>query len=324
MPKVHVRNTASNIPIAPSVGVASPVVSCNRLSLVYSIVYIVTLITEPLVAYSSEPLPWALHESPLNAPGLAFDTFVEKSYAFFSTKYNDVTLSTSSSSSLVWHNAIDNTFVLRNVMVLPANAANECNTYLVRFPASPYYGHGLTRFVCDFLAQNASAQQATHYNCQHGTIAGVSVAESCTWIQPWHDANGTFLVYNAAQIIETTTWSWLKFGLRVATSCLIGCEMWRLYYCHYGPLFQYLKTCGLNADDANVSSRYEVQLGDPTWLILSHPFVTVAMVVDALFSTGYLALATSRVSQLHDLWQFFLGSLYGSRLVRGKDESQIK
>ncbi|KAF0688631.1 Aste57867_19743 [Aphanomyces stellatus] len=283
----------------------------SRLSLLYSCFYVANIVTEPLKAYVSEPLPWLLRHVSLNTSSLSFDDYVNVTYSFLVSKYNTRTLAPDSVFS---RDKDANTALLRSRMTLPSSSPDDCDAFVIHFPGSIFYGQGMVDFVCHFLAQNASAQlTAPQSICQHNKIAGLLFSDSCTWLDPIPNATaGTFWVYHAVQIEEFATWSWVKFGLRISLAIFIAMQVWTLYYCEYGPLLYNLRTKGLSNDDGGL---YDIQIGDPTWLILSHPFICAAMVVDILYSTAYTAITGYRVGQVQDLWEFAIGSFSGSNMV---------
>ncbi|KAF0688645.1 Aste57867_19757 [Aphanomyces stellatus] len=310
MQKVHALVVATDDALPRPIQPTRPrIARTNKLSVLYSIVFSASIVTEPLKAYVSEPLPWQLVSMTHNTSTLSFEDYVNTTATYLATKYNTHTLSPSTVFS---HDKVTNSALLRYTMALPSNADESCTTHVIYFPGSIFYGFGTVEFVCQFLAQNASTQLTNlKAMCQHNRMAGLLFSESCTWFES-SGTRGTFWVYHAVQIVESIMWSWAKLGFRCALSCFIGIQLWQLYFCHYGPLLKNLCTIGLNHADGRV---YEVDVGDPTWLILSHPIVCIAMVVDIHYSMAYFAIAGYRVCQMHDLWQFAVGSFAGSNMV---------
>ncbi|KAF0688642.1 Aste57867_19754 [Aphanomyces stellatus] len=289
------------------------VVKLNKFSLVYSCVFVANLVTEPLKAYVSEPLPWSLNATLLDNANSSFNDFVNSTYNLFASKYNNRTLSP---NTMVSHDKDANTVLLRYIVALPSNEVDGCNSYLINFPGSMLYGKGLVEFVCNFLAQSPSAQQLAmpRYMCQHFLFARYFViGEHCVWIEPLPKP-GIFSVYHALQVTEKSPWSWIKFSFRLCVSGCIFFEIWRLYYRHYGPLLSNLKALGIQQVGKS-SSMYIVYVGDPTWIILSHPYISLTMIVDILYSTSYSVVSLFRVNQLQDFWQFVIGSFCGSNFV---------
>ncbi|KAF0688639.1 Aste57867_19751 [Aphanomyces stellatus] len=326
MLKVHVAPipTASN----------SNGVRINTICFVFSSLFVANLVTEPLKAYVSEPLPWALNATLLNNTNMTLDMYAQSTYSVFVTKYNNRTLSP---DAMVSRDKGANTILLRYNMTLPSNETERCDSYLFQFPGSMLFSYGTIQFVCNFLAQNTSTQLSMpRYSCQHHIFAGLFVtADSCIWIEPF-PTPGHFSVYHGLQLVENHWWIWIKFGLRLVLSgCILG-EIWRMYYQQYGPLVLNLKIYGIPtaidrmnallpgtagkigdvaAKDESALVYYDIHMGDPTWVILSHPYICAAMTVDILYSTSYSVVALFRVCQLQDLWQFIMGSFSGSNFV---------
>ncbi|KAF0688632.1 Aste57867_19744 [Aphanomyces stellatus] len=312
MPKVHAEG-----PSTTGVWLSRPVRNVNlratrfsKLSLLYSCFYVANIVLEPLKAYVGEPVPWSLRHVVLNTSTLLFEDFVNNTFHVLRAKYNNRTLAI---GTLFSRDRDTNTALIRSRMTLPSNSPTMCDAFVIHFPGSIFYGQGMVQFVCNFLAQNTSDQShAPQFICQHNRVAGLLISESCTWIEALPNSTGTFWVYHAVQIMENATWSWIKLGLRLGLSCFIAVQVWRLYYCQYRSLVLNLRTMGLSSNDGGL---YEIQIGDPTWLILSHPFVCIVMVVDVVYSTSYAAIAGYRVYQVHDMWEFAIGSFSGSNMV---------
>ncbi|KAF0688641.1 Aste57867_19753 [Aphanomyces stellatus] len=318
MAKVHV--------IHATTGANTYAVRFNKLSLAFSCLFVANLVTEPLKAYVNEPLPWMLDPPLLNHQNDG--TFVNSTYQLFAAKFNNETLSPDTMFS---RDKGANIALLRYNVTLPSKEVDHCNYHLLQFPGQEehlgnndtdlpilgaiLFGNDMIAFVCNFLAQNASTQRAMpRYMCQHLTIGGSFViSHTCLWIVPL-SSSGSFSAYHAFHVVDQAPWSWMKFGLRLGVSAYIFVEVWRLYCRHYIPLLYNLKILGIQHDD-RIPVVYEIQVGDPTWIILCHPYICVAMTVDILYSTAYSMVSLFRVSQLQDSWQFVVGSFSGSNFV---------
>ncbi|KAF0695225.1 Aste57867_13947 [Aphanomyces stellatus] len=315
MPKVHALQRPS-LTLPPR-----RTVSFCRSSRLYSIGYVLNLLLIPFKAYISEPLPWTLEPLGLNITWLAaktespFASYANSSIAFFASKYNPETILP---DRVFTRDIASNTHVLRFTIALPPVGDSNCANHMHRFPGAVFYSQGKAAFVCDFIARNATSRLLPPmYACQYDTLlAWVDIATSCTWAIPIAD-NGpivsTYQVYHAVQLLETPFFSWLTFSVRLGLMGFILYQLWHLYYRHYGPLLCNLHDFGLDND--GTIQIYIVQLGDPTWLILNHPFVSLIMLLDCFFNVGYGGAACCRTSQLTDMGQFCLGCLYGSRTV---------
>ncbi|RHY93510.1 hypothetical protein DYB37_011896 [Aphanomyces astaci] len=190
--------------------------------------------------------------------------------------------------------------------------------------AAIFYSLEKRQFVCDFVAANASSRLSMKlHHCQKNRLFGVTVVDTCTWVQPDEAApvnipdSTYYTVYHSGQVWGGRAMCWVKFTWRCALGVYILWLMWRVYYRHYGPLVRNLRAIGLDKQCHTYPVKeYVVDVGDPTWLILSHPIVVVGMTVDCIVGAAYLGVATIRVTQVTDVTEFAVGCLYGSRTVR--------
>ncbi|KAF0694465.1 Aste57867_14664 [Aphanomyces stellatus] len=304
MPKVHVQRGPVRVPRAVRFG---------RTSVVYTIVYVLYLSLIPFKAYMTEPFPWQLpplSSLPLNVDA-SFDVFANTTATYLTSLYNHATVPRGVVFSK--HVNTTNSFVLRFTLALPRDGDTHCGDYMSYFPGAVFYSQGMAAFVCGFVARNTSMRlHDPLFQCLQDTFVGIRTAVSCTWLEPSSASNSTYDVYHAVQLLESPWVSWVNFSVRCGLFGYIVHLLWHLYYCHYGPLAQNLRVLGLSQTS---NHDYQIQLGDPTWLILSHPFVSLVMVVDCLVNSYYGGAANSRTSQLTDMGEFSLGCLYGSRIV---------
>ncbi|KAF0695035.1 Aste57867_14116 [Aphanomyces stellatus] len=294
----------------PSLAAVPRTVRISTRSLIYTVGFILNLVLMPFKAYMSEPLPWNIQSPFLNYTSTdSFDSFTNKSASFLSAKYNHATLP---ASTIFARDLTANTYILRYAIQLPRNGDSSCAKYMQAFPGSGAYSEGVARSVCTFVAQNATARLASaQLACQHDMVSVFGVAVCCTWTELFDQEQDMYQVYHSSLLFEPPLFTWTKFGYRGCLSCFVGYIIWHKYYREFDPLMRNLRAIGL--DDKY--KRYVVQLGDPTWLVLSHPLVSLAMVLDILVNSVYGGAAIFRTSQLNDMFQFFLGSLYGSRTV---------
>ncbi|KAF0717589.1 Aste57867_2217 [Aphanomyces stellatus] len=317
MPKVHVQRVPSPLRHA---------VRFCPYSLVYSVGYVLNLVLIPFKAYLSEPFPWQLQ--PLSSLNLnldaPFDVFSNTTVTYFATKYNQESVP----PDVVFTKDRDaNTYLVHFLLALPPAGDARCVDYLHYFPGASdrvhpqshvagahFFSQGMSTFLCDYVGQNTSSRLTDQsYECQQLAFLGLRVAVSCTWIVVSMADSNTYDIYHAAQLLEAPVVSWINFGLRCGLVGYIGRAMWQLYYRHYGPLLHNLRTLGLPT--TKTSDSYDVQLGDPSWLILSHPFVSLFMLLDCFANAMYGGASSTRTSQLSDMGEFCLGCLYGSRTV---------
>ncbi|ETV91644.1 hypothetical protein H310_13890 [Aphanomyces invadans] len=304
MSKVH-----SAGPVAV-VGRLPPSVHLNRLSLLYNVVFTIKIATTPFFAYLTEPFPWALPAAVHPAWNATTSTeYSTMTAAYLQSIYNNATMP---ASSVCYRHGATNSNVLRLVRPLPPST-DTCVEYLVHMPGAGLYGAGMRRFVCTFLAASASQRRGMPWHhCLHAVMAGLPLGEVCVWFESTPHPRDV-VVYHAMIIWENVGWCWGKLLFRCLLTTYILSVLWRRYYKHYAGLVHNLRTVGVH-DDAPFAA-YEVIVGDPTYQILRDPVVSIVMVLDIWLGMAYVAIATERVSQYEDWWQFLLGCMYTSRYV---------
>ncbi|KAF0726221.1 hypothetical protein Ae201684_015497 [Aphanomyces euteiches] len=119
------------------------------------------------------------------------------------------------------------------------------------------------------------------------------------------------MAYRGAVVLESAHWSWFKLILRPLLTLFILHVLWHRYCRHYFPLLHALQEIGVN----DTFTRYVVIVGGPTYLILSHPSVSIVMAADIVSTPSYIAWSTLRVCQFSDWSAFCLGCLYSMRFV---------
>ncbi|KAF0684723.1 Aste57867_23324 [Aphanomyces stellatus] len=311
MVKVHVKRGATKMPPQRRR------VIITITSLVWSSLIIVNLASMPMKAYITETLPWDLSSSAdFNRTFDSFDDMRTRTLAHLTQRFDRHMFAPSSLAR------DSSSYALRYTLDLPLNTS-RCFGQLVRFPGVVFFGPGLTRFCCAFLAQNASMRFATMaagtaFECQDARTLGVPFASMCLWITPSNEsANRTWLdVHFGVVNYESDTFAYGKWTIRCLLVVYILQELWFRYYMSCTALFRALKRYGLNNTATDpVLDTYRLDLGDPTCILLSNPIVSAVFVVDIWYSVDYIVLAGVRVTQFDDMWQYVLGCLYGSRAV---------
>ncbi|KAF0716991.1 Aste57867_2557 [Aphanomyces stellatus] len=220
---------------------------------------------------------------------------------------------------------------------------DECIGHMLAFPGAALFGPGIRQFACAYLAHNASIRaalvtssqvQATDasplavtdstatFRCQVGLMLGVPTMKLCLWLVPTNsstNATSQYVVGFGGTTYEPPALAYLKLTCRV---CLCGFILYLVraaYYVHFATLDANLKASRgrLLGDvgDATVYALFDIHVGDPTYLVLSHPYVTVCFVLEMVLDITYQGLSSLRCTQMLDLWQFALGCFYGSRSV---------
>ncbi|KAF0683705.1 Aste57867_24267 [Aphanomyces stellatus] len=312
MPKVHVlRKPTVDGPASASAAsvTTGKKVTFNRMSIVYSFCCLVNLVAMPLKAYITEFFPWEIQQIPLTTYD-SYDAYTNATLGFLQATFNTRTLDDTASCV---RNTTSNTHMMRRTLHLPPTIPPaECTTYLIRFPGAFFYGRGTRDTLCNFLAADVSTRVPRNTNrCEHVRLMSFPLADACTWIEAASGDNN-FVVYHASIFWENYAFSWCKLVARCLFGIFILHETKRRYFGHCHTLVTDL--LATTAADPKVKS-YEVFVGDPTFVILSNPWVSLVLVVDVWLSAAYIAIAIFRVSQFTDWGQFFLGCFYGSRTV---------
>ncbi|CAK4309223.1 unnamed protein product [Aphanomyces euteiches] len=253
----------------------------SRSSLCYTGLFFFKLACTPLFAYLTEPMPWSLPERHVQVWD-SFDVFNNATFEYLREHLNGQTMSNSSDLHF------DSTAM--------------------------FFGHGMQVFVNDFLSQDASARRKSRlHRCQRGYYFGAVSNDACLWLEPV--LNGTasdeYEVYYGILVWESVVWSWCKLAFRCLLTLFIMRVMWQRYCRHYFPLLRGLEEIGINGK----FSRYEVIVGDPTYLILSDPLVGLVMLTDTLVAPAYVSWSLLRISQYKDIPALTLGLFYFTRQV---------
>ncbi|CAK4767865.1 unnamed protein product, partial [Aphanomyces euteiches] len=182
---------------------------------------------------------------------------------------------------------------------------------------SPFYSNGAESFVTTFLMSNASSRRAMKpwRICEHQYAFDIQLGEMCFWMDEIDaDLESTpprYHAWAATYSLETPQLRWFKFFFRSLLTSNVLFVLWSRYYRHYDILMRNLRCLGLGPD----FTAYQVILGDPGYVVLSDPLVSLAMFIDIWCSSPYMVVAILRVSQFHDFWAYGLGCMYLSRTV---------
>ncbi|KAH9110810.1 hypothetical protein LEN26_013623 [Aphanomyces euteiches] len=284
----------------------------SRSSLCYTGLFVFKLACTPLFAYLTEIMPWSLPERHVQVWD-SFDVFNNATFKYLHEHLNGQTMSNSSD---LHFDSSTNTYAMRRRLEFPLEAVPTAlqSSYLIRFQAAMFFGRGIQGFVNDFLSQDASARHKSRlYRCQRGYYFGAVSNDACLWLEPV--LNGTasdeYEVYYGILVWESVVWSWCKLAFRCLLTLFIMRVMWQRYCRHYFPLLRGLEEIGIDAK----FSRYEVIVGDPTYLILSDPLVGLVMLTDTLVAPAYVSWSLLRISQYKDIPALALGLFYFTRQV---------
>ncbi|CAK4917283.1 unnamed protein product, partial [Aphanomyces euteiches] len=188
----------------------------------------------------------------------------------------------------------------------------------VHFDSYDAFNNASFAYLQSIYNNKTMARDATAY------YFGLLSAHACVWLEPLPPETtetDLYFAYFGTNTLEGVRWSWFKMTFRCLLTIYILFVLWWRYCRHYRALFLGLRQVGMGEQ----YSRYQVIVGDPTYLILSDPFVSLVMIIDISFVPEYIAWSIFRVCQFQDILAFFLGCFYSSRFVRiPSDESRLK
>ncbi|KAH9130600.1 hypothetical protein LEN26_008372 [Aphanomyces euteiches] len=208
-------------------------------------------------------------------------------------------------------------FVLHRVIALPPTTVPTTAVFpnLVRFPGSIFYGAGIRQYITNFISKDVVDRRSSPlYHCQRNYYYGTVFSDSCLWLEPMPPLIATedsYEVYFSSFVWEHAIWSWFKFGYRCLLTLYILQVLWQRYGRHYKDLFQSLHSIGVQEDHYR---HYEVIMGDPTYLVVSNPLVSLVMMIDIMLAPDFIAWSVERVTQFRDISSFSLGCFYSSRV----------
>ncbi|KAH9094967.1 hypothetical protein LEN26_017995 [Aphanomyces euteiches] len=281
-----------------------------RSSIIYSTFFVLKLLTTPMLAYLTEPLPWALPQQSLGN-WHSFEEFNNGTYAHLKLLHSQ---RLSQENLTTFYDSATNTFFLQFEMTLPSSVPeDEYLSFLVRFPGAIMYGNGIRDYIYTFLGQNTSERTAREeiFHCQHFLYFHAPLDDTCVWFVPSPVVPNVYVVHYGKVIWESISWSSFKFSFRALLTFYILFALQKRYYSNFKSLMSDLATFGV----ISKFDHYQIILGDPTCLILSDPYVTFVMYLDIWLGGAYSGISVVRVTQYDNLVAFGLGCFYLSRYV---------
>ncbi|KAH9141243.1 hypothetical protein AeRB84_014560 [Aphanomyces euteiches] len=269
--------------------------SCSRWSLAYNAMVVMSLASTPLLAYLTEPHPGLLDSRQL-PPWNSFEDFVNETAEYFKIQYSHEALQRRSRRDIT-----TNTFALRREMAIPHEVPQiDVMNWIIRMPASLFFGAGIRNYLQSFIMANTTrrAQMQPWQMCQHDFVLTNKMSELCIWLEP--SEPNSYNVWAATAVLESSLSSWLKLIFRCLLTVYVLFVLWKRYYRHYITLLNNLRQIGLSRQ----YGRYKIVVGDPAYAILSDPVVSLAMVIDSLWSLSYIAVALIQLARC--VWYGYL------------------
>ncbi|OQR81732.1 exosome complex exonuclease RRP43 [Thraustotheca clavata] len=286
-------------------------VRMNCKSMVLSFLFFVNLLIMPFKPYLSESTPYQDISNPLLTVDAINKINETKIIAYFTNLYNHQTLD--ASASYIYDNNVA-TDISR--LVLPRVISDCSAEVLTQIPGSLYIPWAMIDEVTLHLCVNQSIDYARVW--KH-TMLATPHAISLMWILPGnnmlnYDDKSVYSVYFLYVAADYSyTWRMMKFFCRSMVCLYIGVICGTEYYRHVLHLRNNLTKFSVSERQSIV--RYELIIGDPTSIILSHPKICLLFILDFWMSPELAGQAAQRVMQFDNLYYFVLGSIYFSRSV---------
>ncbi|ETV78547.1 hypothetical protein, variant 2 [Aphanomyces astaci] len=268
----------------------------------------------PLKAYLTESFPWQVGQVWSPDAATTFDMYNTETLASKQSYYT---------ASFLHNYVISNIYVDRPnattfmVAAFEHDSSTPCLTRVVRLPVgiigALFYGSGIRSVVCNFLA-NCTAP--TMGQCQHVRLLGLPLAEQCVWAVRDHplaeQETTNVVVYQVMQQWQNQKFLWCKLAYRVVLTVYVCREMYVKYYRHYSTLAANFIDVGLQ--DPTLT-KMEIYIGDPTSIVLSNAWVSLAFVIDYWLSANTVSECILQISQIEDQVLFCKAVLYTCRSV---------
>ncbi|OQR99813.1 hypothetical protein ACHHYP_04325 [Achlya hypogyna] len=279
----------------------------------------------PMKAYISEYLPW----NALPPVATTFANFTEFNVTTLSTQQSIFNWKTLPEGVTYFYDAATNAHVLRQALPMayrrPVPEEDCIASFLLGMPGVVFFGPAIRRFLCAFAAvshnDTATAFLWHHRgSCTYDRMLGADNGFACVWLTAGNDLGGNasdttiYTLHHVYTPARYTVYLWFKFGYRVGTTVVLVYLLWTQYYRHVWALEATLRRWG-HMTNCGDNHRYCLVVGDPTAVILTHPFVTILFVFDVWLSTDAIGVAILRTSQTEDAFIMVITFLYLSRIV---------
>ncbi|OQR90470.1 hypothetical protein ACHHYP_05486 [Achlya hypogyna] len=277
----------------------------------------------PLEAYLSEALPWTT-PAPMNLPHAPFAAFNASALASHQAMYNRQTLPM---GAKYFADSARNSYVLRRVVTAHNHAMPTpelcMSEFLAGLPGVLFYGPRMNEVLCAFAASSGAETWHNQGTCVLVTFLTLPIATECLWLTAGDDvANTTVLGESFTLTFALTQYPyqwlvWLKFSTRVVSTLLILYLLWHTYFRHYFDLARHVNVHG---HQTNIKNKHQVWhylliAGDPTVLLVTHPWVVFGFFVDLCLSPHIIAASVLRLLQTDNFEIMLRAALYLFRMV---------
>ncbi|KAF0694803.1 Aste57867_14327 [Aphanomyces stellatus] len=288
----------------------TPRVRFNRRSVVLSSIFTLNLLVLPLEVYMYEVSPF--ERTGFRAPPLFPGAYGPQSNpdAFvpvFQALYND-------SSQVYSYDRMNLLDVICTTLPRNQSLCDSSATILHTHVGAFYYPkdlqNHLAKLTCTAPSPNGVARS------WHFRLFGHITSTSVVWLDDaTSDPFGSTSTIHYLFIPLRQPMAWLVFKLaaRLAMWNYIVYLIVHRYVRHVCHLGHLLETHQMHEGSSAV--RFDIVVGEPTPVIVAHPLICLFFIADMWVSAEYFGLACLRVSQLSNLFCFFLGLLFCARMM---------
>ncbi|CAK4615538.1 unnamed protein product [Aphanomyces euteiches] len=287
-----------------------------------SFVIALNVASMPLKAYLSESFPWQVAQRTNWTVFPSFEEYNSETSRILQAYYTKEYFAHKGKFYLDRSNA---TTLMHWSMSIPRNVSPAAlASILIRLPGAFFYGDGLRNALAAFVLEISLSSSSSlakppvvYSRCQHVRFVDLPLAEQCVWLVPdtaatIETASIQVAVYQTMLNWQNKVFLWAKLVFRLGLTAVVCRAMARQYYCHYIVLVANFLATGLR--DKSIHAL-EIYVGDPTPVILSNTWISLAFVVDFWLSASAVGESLLAISQHEDLWAFHLAILYTSRSV---------
>ncbi|OQR95197.1 hypothetical protein THRCLA_07998, partial [Thraustotheca clavata] len=288
-----------------------------------SMFMLLNVVLMPLKAYFSEDLPWThLIESPVSSN---FTQFNQTTLELYQHSYNRQSIPL---GDVYYRDPLHSVHLVRVALNLsswkPISSDQCISSFILGLPGVPFYTECVYKILCSLATSNESINSTVWHNkgvCTYDTFFRFYIGHLCFWLTSGNDLtvqNSTNLVtlYTSFVGYGSQEWFWCKFIFRILISIFTLHILWRKYYKHCLSLEKVLIFHGHKLKVHHEQNwTYEVLWGDPTAMVLLHPYIATAFTIDCWFSVDRIVIAFLQMSQSSNILVMLIGILYLSRTV---------
>ncbi|KAF0694806.1 Aste57867_14330 [Aphanomyces stellatus] len=286
-----------------------PRVRYNLRCVCLSCVFCINVLVLPVEVYMYEVSPFVRASfRALPSFPAAFDPHADPAgyIPLFQSLYNHTT------DSMYSHDRTNVLDIVRSTLVRNLSHCDAPSSILHTHVGAFYFPQDLqddlATLTCSMPSTNGIART------WHFQLFGSFTSTSVAWLDPNSATNhDSLLTYLFIPMHHAMPWLLTKLAGRVIMTCFLVHMAMRHYYRHIWHLHRSLLSHGVH--DGSTAVRFEIFVGEPTPILVSHPLVCLFFILDIWTSAEYVGLACLRVSQVSNLDCFCLGLLFFGRMM---------